>query len=138
MDLETIQKRIELIEKHEQEMRNAKELLDGELENSPEYLEAVEEAKVIIEKKKRIKEEILAKGPNQKLAEGIKENSEEVSTLREILSTELSQLFKSSETDEVRGSGGELRKFKVTGKLLPKKGKFKDRNDIGQFSGEEE
>lgn len=138
MELETIQKRIELIEKHEQELRNAKELLLGELENSPEYLEAIEEVKASSEKKKRLKEEILTKGPNQKLAEGIKENSEEISLLREILSTELSELYKKLETNEVRGSNGELRKFKIVARLLPKKGKYKDRNDIGQFSKEAE
>ena len=61
MDIATIQKRLGVLEKCEQDIKNAKELLKGELENSLEYQEAVEVAKEANNKKKQIKDEILDK-----------------------------------------------------------------------------
>lgn len=133
MDLATIQKRIEMMEKYEAEIRNAREMLQGELENSPEYLQAEEAAKEAINNKKKIKEEIIALGPNQKLVGDIKANTEEISVLKEILSAELIQVYQENKSDEITDADGEPRKFKLSVKLLPKKGKFKDRNSIGQF-----
>lgn len=133
MDISVIQKRINILEKHEEEIKNAKELLKGELENSPEYQEAIEEAKASQDKKKRIKDEILGRGPNLKLVQTIKENSEEISTLKEILSAELIQVFQENNTDIFTDADGGVRKFKLTGKLLPKKGSYQDRDYEGKF-----
>ena len=136
MGIEGIQKRIALIEKYEEEIRVAKEMLKGELENSPEYLQSEEEVKEVQNKKKKIKEEILASGPNQKLTADIKHNTEEIATLREILSAELVQVFKESDTDEIQDASGEARKFKVSIKLAPKKGQGRD--DSGRYLPEAE
>jgi len=133
MDVSTIQKRIDLLEKYEEEVRNAKEMLDGELDNSVEYLEAVEEAKAVAQKKKQIKDEVLGSGPNQKLLADIKTNAEEISTLKEILSVELMQIFQENKTDEFHDANGEPRKFKVSVKLLPKRGIYQNRNTFGQY-----
>ncbi|MFA4996348.1 MAG: hypothetical protein WC536_04380 [Patescibacteria group bacterium] len=133
MDVSTIQKRIDLLEKYEEEVRNAKEMLDGELDNSVEYLEAVEEAKAVTQKKKQIKDEVLGSGPNQKLLADIKANTEEIATLKEILSVELMQIFQENKTDEFHDANGEPRKFKVSVKLLPKKGVYQNRNTFGQY-----
>lgn len=121
MDTATIQKRIELLEKHEEELRTARDMIQGELENSAEYQEAVEEAKELLTKRKRIKEEILSSGPNQKLVSEVKENTEEIKTLREILSAELMQYYQKENVDEVIDSHGNPRKFKVVVKLAPKR-----------------
>lgn len=138
MDINTIQKRIDLLEKYEEEIRTAREMLNGELENSVEYLAADEEAKEAAKKKKQIKEEILNLGPNQKLAADIKANTEEIKTLKEILSVELMQVYKESDSDEFNDANGEPRKFKVSVRLLPKKGVFQNRNNFGQYQSEQE
>lgn len=131
MEIEGIQKRIAMIEKYEEEIRVAKEMLKGELENSTEYLQAEEETKEAQNKKKKIKEDILNSGPNQKLVADIKSNTEEISTLREILSAELVQVFKESDTDEIQDATGEKRKLKVSIKLAPKKGPGRD--NMGRY-----
>lgn len=133
MDIATIQKRIDLLEKHEEEIRTAKEMLQGELENSVEYLQVVEEAKELNNKKKQIKEEILNLGPNQKLVADIKANTEEVTTLKEILSAELIQVYKESDSDMFNDANGDTRKFKVSVRLLPKKGVFQNRDNFGKY-----
>jgi len=130
MDIATIQKRIDQLEKLEEEVRMAKEMLKGELENEEIYLEVVEEAKAATAKKKQLRDEILAKGPNEKVVIGIKENQEEITTLKEILSAELMEFYQESQSDEVGN-----RKFKVTVRLLPKKGE--SRNNFGQYTSEE-
>lgn len=126
------------MEKHEEEIRTAKEMLQGELENSLEYLEAVEEAKEVTKKKKLIKEELLNTGPNQKLSADIKSNTEEIKILKEILSTELIQVYKESDSDLINDVNGESRKFKITVRLLPKKGVFQNRDSSGQYEADKE
>lgn len=138
MDIAKIQKRIELLEKYEEEVRAAKEMLQGELENSLEYLEAVEEAKELTKKKKLLKEEIINAGPNQKLAADIKSNGEEIKTLKEILSVELMQVYKESDSDLITDRNGESRKFKVVVRLLPKKGIFQGRDNFGKYESDKE
>ena len=133
MELGAIQKRIEQIEKISEELKVAKEMLKGELENDLEYLGAVEDAKTINEKKKRLKMEIISKGPNQKIEAEVKENTEELKTLKEILSAELAQLFKEKDTDEITDLRGETRKFQVQAKLLPAGKNYDNRDTLGRY-----
>lgn len=128
MDLTTIQKRIDQLEKLQEEVKISKEMLKGELENDLAYLEAAEETKTVGQKKKQIKDEILGKGPNQEILANIKNNVDEMTTLKEILSAELMQFYQESQTDEIAN-----RKFVVSAKLLPKKSNFDNRNGFGQY-----
>jgi len=116
MDLSTVQKRIEQLEKLQEEVKISREMLKGELENEPEFVEASDEAKAVTQKRKQIKFEILARGPNQQILATIKENQEEINTTKEILSAELMEYYEESKTDEFAD-----RKFKVEATLLPKK-----------------
>jgi len=138
MEIDQIQKRIGLIEKAAKEIRDAREMLKEELESDPSYIEAVKEANEANTKKKRIKEEIMGRGPNMKLNEDIKANAEEVATLKEILSTELMQVWGENQTDEITDHNGEVRKFQVLAKLLPRKGSYQNRDNFGKYSQEAE
>ena len=129
VDISTIQKRIEQLEKIKEEVRIAKEMLKGELENDLSYLEVVEEVKAAVQKRKQIKDGILSTGPNQEVVANIKNNAEELATLNEILSAELMQIFQEQQTDEIAG-----RKFKVNAKLMPKQGNFENRDGYGQYT----
>lgn len=134
MDITIIHKRLELLEKNETDIKNAKEMLKGELENSLEYQQVIEEEKEINNKKKRIKEEILNSTANKKLAEDIKGYSEEVSTLKEILSSELMALYEEKKSDLITDHHGETRKFKVSAKILPKNKGFQGRDQDGKYN----
>lgn len=130
-DLVSIERTIERLEKFKEEIRIAQEMLKGELENDDSFQEATEAAKEATAAKKRIKDEILSKGPNAKIVDDIKYNREEISTLREVLSAELIDLYSKSGSDEVAN-----RKFVVSAKLLPKNSKGEKRNEIGQYTKE--
>ncbi|MFA5927300.1 MAG: hypothetical protein WCT32_04415 [Patescibacteria group bacterium] len=134
MDLLTIQKRLTQIDQLEQQNRASREMLKSELESDPVYVQAVEETRASNVKKKQIKDAILGRGPNEKLVTEIKENLEEITTLKEILSAELVQVWEESKQEEIEDQNGALRKFKLMVKLLPKKGKFGDRDDYGKYA----
>lgn len=114
--------RISEIEKYREEIRIGRETLKAALEDDPEYVEAAEAAKLAAQKKKQLRDKIWSSQEHQALLAMIKENSEEIATLEEILTTELMQVFKEQNVDEVADENGEPRKFKVTVKLLPKEG----------------
>lgn len=133
MDVSQIQKRIGMLEKISKEVKDAREMLKEELENDLAYTEAYEEAEAANTKKKRVKEEILGRGPNLKISEDIKANNEELKTLKEILSAELTQVWGENQIDEITDHNGEVRKFQVGAKLLPRKGSGFDRDGEGKF-----
>jgi hypothetical protein len=128
-DLNMIQKRIDQLEKLQEEVRVSKEMLKGELENDLSYLESVEEVKASSQKRKQKKDEILGSGPNQEVLKNIKDNQEEIGTLKEILSTELMQVYQENKTDQIAD-----RKFVISVRLLPKKSTYDKRNSFGQYS----
>ena len=121
MDIETIQKRIQILEKYEEENRQAREMINSELESDDAYRQAVEEVKEIGKKKKLIKQEIMARDNNVQLGYTIKQNNEEISAIKEILSVELVQYYTKNQTDKFTDASGETRLFKLNVKLLPKR-----------------
>jgi len=133
VDLATVSKRISELERVSEEIRILKEMLKGELENEDAYLQSVEAVKEAVKQRKTIKDEILAKGPNQEAMANIKNLSEEAVTLREILSAELTELFRENNADEIADADGQTRKFVVSAKVLPKKGPKEYRNNMGQY-----
>lgn len=126
MDIQAVHRRIELIEKLEQDIRISKQALKDELENEPGYLEVVAETKEILTKKKRIKDEILSVGNNKQILESIKDNQEELNTLSEVLAQELMEHYQTSKTNEIEDASGAPRKFVLSVKILPKKGNYKN------------
>lgn len=127
-EAETIRKRIEQLDKLQEENRINREMLKGELENDLAYLETVEQIKAASQKRKELKQAILDKGPNQEIVQSIKDNQEEISTLKEILSAELVDFYQKTKSEEVAG-----RRFVLSVKILPK-GAGEKRNDLGQYS----
>lgn len=123
MDIATIRNRIKMIEELEEENSVSKELLKSALENDATYTEVAREAKEVLSKRKKIKDEIYSQSENEKVVEDIKANKEEIDTLQEILSAELAEYYTREKTDEIEDAKGAKRKFKVIVKLLPT-GKF--------------
>lgn len=133
MDLSVIKERISIIEKLEEENKKAKELLKSTLENNKAYTEVAETAKSAARKKKELRDAVFAQEGNAKLAEDIRENLDEIKTLREILSVELMSFYEKNKTDEITDQDGEKRKFKFAVKLLPKGAKTDERDDLGRY-----
>jgi hypothetical protein len=121
MDFSSIQKKIDQIEKLEEENKISKEMLKAELENDESYVQVSNTVKEANKKKKSVKETILLQEDNKKIVEDIKENTEEISTLKEILSTELIDLYQKQKVEEIPDPTGFPRKFKVLVRLLPKR-----------------
>ncbi len=126
-EISTIQKRIEQLDKLQAQIKINRDMLKGELENELPYLECVEEVKAVTQKRKQIKDEILGRGPNQEILKSIKDDQEEISTLKEILSAELMEFWEKSQTEQIAD-----RKFKVSASLLPRKEEY--RNGYGQYT----
>lgn len=133
MDITQIQKRIEAVEDLQREIRDAKQMLKEELESDDRYSEILDQANEINSKKKRVKEEIENSGSNKKLLQEIKDNKEELDTLREILSAELIQIYSEQKVDVITDSSGELRKFKISVKLSGRGNRYEDRDSFGKF-----
>ncbi|OQA53320.1 MAG: hypothetical protein BWY43_00091 [candidate division WS2 bacterium ADurb.Bin280] len=122
MELSTIQNRIKMIEDLESENKVSKDLLKSELENSEQYQKAAQEAKEAQTKKRREKELVMSKSECEKIVMDIKANNEEISTLKEILSVELSDYYQKNKTDEIIGHDGKQRKFKIIARLTSYQG----------------
>lgn len=137
MEISQTQKRIEMIEGLQRQIREAKEMLKEELENNAEFREVVEQANEINSKKKRLKDEISNAGSNKELLAKIREDSEEIATLKEILSAELMEVYTEQKVDEIPDANGEVRKFTVQAKLVSKRSAHDSRDGMGQYMGDE-
>lgn len=126
MDIGKIQREMEKIEKLKEEIKASKELIKDQLDDNAEYAEANKKGKEIASKKKRLKEEILAKPENEKVVWDIKENQEEIKVSEEILAGELVEYYQSAKTDRIEDANGESRKFKISVKILPKNSRFEE------------
>jgi len=133
MDIAIVRERMGQVETFKNQNKIAREALKNELENNPEYLAVCEEMKALADKKKRMKEAIWSQAETQKIAADIKENNTEIGTLEEILSAELVEYYQDAKTDEIKDQDGEVRKFKLIAKILPKKAKYDDRDIDGKY-----
>jgi uncharacterized surface protein with fasciclin (FAS1) repeats len=137
MDLDSIHKRISMIDGLQRQNRETREMLKAELENDENYRQALEQADEVNKEKKRIKEEIENSGSNKQLVETIRENNEELSTLKEILSAELAQVYVEKKSDEIVDADGDVRKFKISAQLMSKRGNYENRDSFGKFTESE-
>lgn len=117
VDTSTIQRRISMIRKLEEEIKVAKDALKQALENDSAYVTANDEAKTTTNKKKVIKDQIWNQDGNRALLEDVKVNTEEIATLQEILNAELIDYARTNNTDEIQDESGNTIKFKMIVKL---------------------
>jgi hypothetical protein len=121
VDTDTIKRRIELIEKLQGEIKIAKDMLNEALTNDSAYTDAAEEAKVASSKKKQILSEIYNQPANNKLQVEIKENRDEIMTLKEMLSEELIEYRIERKSEVIEVTDGSQRGFKFSVRLTAKK-----------------
>ena len=117
MDLSQIKQRIEVMEKIKADIKTAKNMLKDASDNDTLYQEAVEEAKVGVNKKKQLRDEIYNQPENKKLVDQIKKDAEELQVLNEMLSEELIEYRQEHKTESIEGLDGKLRHFKLSVRL---------------------
>jgi hypothetical protein len=122
MDIVSIQKRIDSIEKLKEDMKTSQEAIKNALENDGMYQDVTKQAKEINTKKKRIKDDVLNQAENREFVEKVKDTKEEIATLEELLAYELMEYSQSNNTDMIQGADGLVRKFKILVRLLPGRG----------------
>ena len=113
MEIEQLRARIAELEKNQTETKTAKNAIKQQLDNDAEYVVAREEAKKANIKKKQIKDMIMALPENQKYAEEIRNNNQDLSVLKDILSAELLDYYQHSKKEEFLDDAGRIRKFKI-------------------------
>jgi len=118
MDIEQLRSRIAELEKNQTEIKVAKDAIKQQLENDLEYVQARDEAKKATQKKKQIREGILQLPENQKFVQEIKNNTQDLSVLKDILSAELMDFYQKSNKEEFTDDQGRVRKFKIQAVLL--------------------
>ncbi|MDO8513746.1 MAG: hypothetical protein Q7S37_04555 [bacterium] len=121
MEETTIQNRISLLEKLEQEVKIAKSALKAELDNDQQYVEVSLQTKETMARKKQAKEIVFASDSCRGLLDEIKANNEEIAILKEILATELMEVYQKKKTNEIEDAQGQSRKFILSVRILPKR-----------------
>lgn len=134
MDLSVIKERIKIIEDLEGENKKAKELLNSALENDEIFRKVAEEAKSINKKRKELRDSIMTREGNIKLVEDIRENLDEIKTLKEILAVELMDFHEKNKTDEFVDGAGDKRKFIFSVKLLPRGVRSDEKDEFGRYT----
>lgn len=117
MNLPQIKKRISSIEANKEEIRKIQEIIKDQMEQNPQYQEAIEKAKEIAVIKRKVKQDILSKPENEKFIFEIKELQEENKTSSQILSAELVEYYQKNNTDEIEDNEGNKRKFSFNVKI---------------------
>lgn len=121
MEIATIQRRISMIRKLEEENKIRKDTLKQALESDRVYVEANQAAKETAGKKKLAKDAIFNQPNNRAILEDIQVDTEEINTLKDILNHELVEWYQQNGGKaEIEDESGELVKFKLLVKLLPK------------------
>ena len=116
----TIQRRIAMIQKLQEEVKIAKDALRQALEDDAQYVTANTDAKDAAGKKKVIKDQIWNQPQNRALLEDVKVNGEEIATLQQILNQELVEYARANNTDEIEDESGNVIKFEIIAKLRPR------------------
>lgn len=119
MDIATIQNRIKMIEDLEKENRTLKEMLESELDSDETYKNAHKTAKEAISARRQVKERIFGKPECERTISDVKANNEEISTLKEIIATELTEYYEKNKTNKILGPDGQERKFKISVRFVP-------------------
>lgn len=119
--LETVRRRLVILEKAREELKKAKEMYDDIFINDPLYQEADKEVKEISKKKKEVQARI-ARQPNvASLNAKIKEVKDHIKDNEEVLSQELIEYYRTAGVTEIEDAEGNVQEFAIFVRLKPKR-----------------
>lgn len=117
MSQASIEKRLELLEKAEQEYKTHKEMLADALANDSELVELEEKAKDAKRRFTAQKEALMNEPENQKIQEKMKDVATEIKETKKLLGDELIAYFMANNTMEYVDGKGNKRRIAVSAKF---------------------
>lgn len=114
---------IDKIEKHQEILRNKREMLESNLENDPNYQEAAKLAKESSKKKQEEKSRIIRQPEVEKIYTDVKDGQAQLKSMRESLSNHLQNYGKLSGTNQLEDADGQVREIIYTAKVVKRSNK---------------
>lgn len=117
MDIASIQKRIEIIEQLQKELKTVAEMLKDGLQNDLTLQKAEEAKSRMVEESKVAKNKALERSDIKKLINDIKEKKDEIKEAQDTLSLELIEYYRQNSLLTIEDANGNVREMKFSVKL---------------------
>ena len=118
MNIDMIEKRLQIIQDLQLELNALKTQYADMLENDTTFQEIQEELKKIRQEYKQKQEKTLDKSTYKAFVDQIKDKKQELRENNEILSQELVEYYRESGSNEIEDADGQVKKMKFTVKLV--------------------
>lgn len=116
-----IEKRLDLLEKAQNEYKTKKDMLDDAVKQDPELIEFEDKMKEARKRYQATKEALLNEPAQRKLVEELKDIAQEIKDTKKLLGDELLAYFMQNNTLEYMDSRGITRRIAVSAKFVPAK-----------------
>jgi ABC-type phosphate transport system auxiliary subunit len=117
-NMEMIQKRLQMLDDLQEELRKLRQDANEMLENDPEYTRIKEETDLIKEQVKEKKAQVVEATAYNEVQEKMRELRGDIKDQQEALSQELIELYKEEGVTVVETPSGEVKKLKFNVKLI--------------------
>lgn len=117
-NMETIQKRLQVLEDLQEELRNLRQQASEMLEDDPEYTRIKGETDQIKEQVKEKKAQLVEGTAYNEAQEKMKELRADIKDQQEALSQELIDLYKEEGITRIEAPNGEVKELKFSVKLI--------------------
>lgn len=117
MDIQSIQKRIDIIENLHNELKTLSEMLKDALSDDPAFSKAEEEKSKFREESSVAKNKVYERSDIRNMINDIKEKKDEVKEARETLSLELIEYYRQNSVLTIEDKNGKVREMKISIKL---------------------
>lgn len=119
--LDTVRRRLVILEKAREEYKKAKEMYDDTFVNDPDFQEADKEVKEVSKKKKEIQTRLARQPHVASLNTKLKEVKDHIKENEEVLSQELIEYYRTAGVTEIEDADGNVQEFAIVIKLKPKR-----------------
>lgn len=117
MDIASIQKRIDIIEALQKELKTLNDMVKDTMQNDPNFAKVEEEKSKIKEEAKVAKNKIEDKPEIKRILEDMKEKRDEIKEAKETLSLELIEYYRQNTLLTIEDANGKVREMKISVKL---------------------
>lgn len=118
MSIETINKRLKILDDLQEELNKAKNILDETLEDDPNYQAYQDEKAKVAEETKAKKEKVMTRETVKVLDDEVSELRKEIKENKEILALELAEYYKESGQLEFKDNEGNIKRIIFSAKLV--------------------
>lgn len=118
MSIETINKRLKILEDLQEELNKASAVLEETLEDDPAYQKFQEEKAKATEEQKEKKDKVMSRETVKHLDDELKELRKEIKENKEILAAELADYYKETGTLEISVADGDVKRIVFSAKLV--------------------